>query len=144
MKVCYKKSEQIYKSFYHIVFLESFQLMPKGLEAKKKYYVGGMTSKDFKKKRDGNLRDMKSKYWDFLLEEHCKKLFYMMNYFWEAIVDVDVDISWLVTVEWNRGTIDQFSAKVVNKLKLSGMVYESTRNVKPPGGKKITGQNIEF
>ena len=33
MKVCYKKSEQIYKSFYHAVFLEickSFQLMPKG------------------------------------------------------------------------------------------------------------------
>ena len=28
-----------------------------------------------------------------------------------------------VIVEWNRGTIDQFSAKVVNKLKLSAMVY---------------------
>ena len=49
-----------------------------------------------------------------------------------------------VIVEWNRGTIDQFSAKVVNKLKLSGMVYESTRNVKPPEGKKFTDQNIEF
>ena len=47
-------------------------------------------------------------------------------------------------VEWNRGTIDQFSAKVVNKLKLSRMVYESIRNVKPPGGKKFTDQNIEF
>ena len=47
-------------------------------------------------------------------------------------------------VEWNRGTIDQFSEKVVNNLKLSGMVYESIRNVKPPGGKPFTGQNIEF
>ena len=47
-------------------------------------------------------------------------------------------------VEWNRGTIDQFSAKVVNKLKLSGMVYKSIRNVKPPEGKKFTDQNIEF
>ena len=90
MKVYYKKSEQIYKSFYDIVFLEiwkSFQLMPKGLEAKKKYCVGG-TSKDFEKKWDGNLRDMESKCRDLLLEEHCKKLFYLMNCFWEAIVDV--------------------------------------------------------
>ena len=46
-------------------------------------------------------------------------------------------------MEWNRGNIDQFSAKVVNKLKRSGMVYESI-NVKPPGGKKFTDQNIEF
>ena len=48
----YKKSEQIYKSFYHIVFLEiykSFQLMPKGFEAKKTYSVGEK-SKDFEKK----------------------------------------------------------------------------------------------
>ena len=29
-------------------------------------------------------------------------------------------------------------------MKLSGMVYESVRNVKPPGGKKFTQQNIEF
>ena len=49
-----------------------------------------------------------------------------------------------VIVEWNRGTIDQFSAKVVNKLKLSGMVYQSIRNVKQPGGKTFTDQNIEF
>ena len=47
-------------------------------------------------------------------------------------------------VEWNRGTINQFSAKTANKLKLSGMVYESIRNVKPPGGKKFTDQNIEL
>ena len=84
MKVCYKKSEQIYKCFYHIVFLEickSFQLMPKGLEAKKKYCVKGVTSKDFKKKWDGNLWDMESKCRDLLLEEHCKKLFYLMSCF---------------------------------------------------------------
>ena len=54
---------------------KSFQLMSKGLEAKKKCYVGGVTSKDFKKKWDGNLRDMESKCPDLLLEKHCKKLF---------------------------------------------------------------------
>ena len=65
------------------MFLEigkSFQLMPKGLEAKKKYCMGGVISKDFKKKSDGNLRDMESKCRDLLLEEHCKNLFDLMNY----------------------------------------------------------------
>ena len=37
--------------------------------------MGGVTSKDFKKKWDGNLRDMESKCPDLLLEKHCKKLF---------------------------------------------------------------------
>ena len=55
--------------------------MPKGLEAKKKYCVGG-TSEDFEKKWDGNLWDMELKCQDLLLEEHCKKLFYLMNCFW--------------------------------------------------------------
>lgn len=48
IKVLYKKSEQIYKNYYHIGFLEMFQLILKGLKAKKKYYVEG-TSKNFEK-----------------------------------------------------------------------------------------------
>ena len=63
--------------------------MTKGLEAKKKYCAGGVTSKDFKKKWDGNLQDVASKCWDLLLEEHCKKIFYLMNCFWEAIFDTE-------------------------------------------------------
>ena len=121
MKVCYKKSEQIYKSFYHIVFLEickifsinAFQL--KGLEVKKKYCVGGVTSKDFKRKWDGNLRDMESKCRDLLLEEHCQKLFSLMNFFGEAIVDLDVDISWLVKVRNHLDKIEKEQAKIKRK-----------------------------
>ena len=73
MKLCYRKCKQIYECFYHIVFLEictSFQLMPKGFEAKEEYCVGEVTSKDFKKKWDGNLRDMESQCRDLLFEEH--------------------------------------------------------------------------
>ena len=55
---------------------------------------------------------MESKCQDLLLEEHCKKLFHLINCFWEAIVDVDVDISWLVKV---RHHLD----KIENKQKLS-------------------------
>ena len=42
--------------------------------------MGGVISKDFKKKSDGNLRDMESKCRDLLLEEHCKNLFDLVNY----------------------------------------------------------------
>ena len=52
MKVCFKKVEMIYKRFHHIVVLEickSSNLMPKGLQAKKKFWVEG-TSENFEKK----------------------------------------------------------------------------------------------
>ena len=117
MKVCCKKSEQIYKCFYHIVFLEickSVQSMPKGLEVKKKYCMGG-TSKDFEKKWDGNLKDIESNCRGLLLEEHYKKLFYLMNYFWEAIVDVDVDIIWLVKVRNHLVKIEKEHSKIKQK-----------------------------
>ena len=80
--------------------------MLKGLEANKKHCVGG-TSKDFEKKRDGNLQYMESKYQNLLLEEHCKKLFYLMNCFWEVLADVDVDISWLVKVRNHLDKIEK-------------------------------------
>ena len=105
MKVCYKKSEQINKSFYHIVFLEickSFQLMPKGFKAKKKCCVGG-TSKDFEEKWDENLQDIESKYRDLF--------YYLMDCFWEAIVDVDVDTSCLVKFRKHHGKIEREHAK---------------------------------
>ena len=101
-----------------MLFLEickCFQLMPKRLEAKKKYCVERVTSKVFKKKWDGNLRDIESKCQDLLLEEHCKKLFYLMNCFWKAIVDGDVDISWLVKVRNHLDHIDKEQAKTKRK-----------------------------
>ena len=109
MKVCYKKSEQINKSLYHIVFLEickSFQLMPKGFKAKKKCCVGG-TSKDFEEKWDANLQDIESKYRDLS--------FYLMDYFWEATVDVDVDTSCLVKFRKHHGKIEREHAKTKRK-----------------------------
>ena len=74
-----------------------------------------VTSKDFKKKWDGNLRDIEWKCRDLLLEEHCKKLFYLMSCFWEAIVDVNVDISWLVKVRNHLDKIEKEQAKTKRK-----------------------------
>ena len=80
IKVLYKKSEQIYKNYYHIVFLEMFQLILKGLKAKKKYYVEG-TSKNFEKIWAGNLWEIESKCRDLLVDEYCKKLYHLMDSF---------------------------------------------------------------
>ena len=77
---CFKKSETIYKTFYHIVFLEickSFQLMAKGLVARKNFFVD-VTSKEFQKKWDCNFKETEMKCRDLLLEEYCSKLFSLM------------------------------------------------------------------
>ena len=52
---------------------------------------------------------------DLLLEEHCKKLFYLMDCFWKAMVDVDVDISWLVKVRNHRDNTEKEHAKTKQK-----------------------------
>ena len=77
--------------------------------------MGGVTSKDFKKKWDGNLRDMESKCRDLLLEEHCKKLFYLIKCFSKAIFDADVDISWLVKVRNHLDKAEKEQAKTKRK-----------------------------
>ena len=61
------------------------------------------------------MREMESKCRDLLLEEHWKKLFYLMDCFWEAIVDVDVDISWLVKVRNHLDKIEKERAKTKRK-----------------------------
>ena len=59
---------------------------------------------------------MESKCRDLLLEEHCKKFFYLMDCFWKAIVDVDVDISWLVKVREHLDKIEKEHAKTKGKI----------------------------
>ena len=59
----------------------------------------------------GILWDMELKCRDLLLEEHCTKLFYLMNRFWKAIVDGDADISWLVKVRNHLDQIEKEQAK---------------------------------
>ena len=98
VKVCFKKTELIYKRFYLIVFLEickPFNFMPKGLEAMKKFFVGG-TFENFEKKWDTNLCETETKSLDLLLEEHCEKLFCLMDSFWEEIAGTKIDLNCLL------------------------------------------------
>ena len=48
-------------------------------------------------------------------QDHCKKLFYLINCFWEAIFDVNVDISWLVKVRNYLDKIEKEQAKTKQK-----------------------------
>ena len=50
-----------------------------------------------------------------LLEEHCRKLFYLMNCFWEAIIYVDADISWLIKVRNHLDKIEKEQTKTKRK-----------------------------
>ena len=54
---------------------------------------------------------MESKCRGLLLEEHCRKLFYLMNCFWEAIIYVGTDISWLIKVRNHLDKIEKEQTK---------------------------------
>ena len=58
---------------------------------------------------------MESRCRELLLEKHCKKLLYLMDCFWEATVDVDVDISCLVKVRNHLDKIEKEHAKTKRK-----------------------------
>ena len=98
--------------------------MPKGLETKKRYCVGG-TSENFEQKWDANLQEMEIKCQDILLEEHCEKLFCLMDSFWEEIAGANVDLNWLVTVRSHLDKTEKEQKKVKQK-KLSSLSRNSS------------------
>ena len=95
--------------------MEIFSINAEGFGSGEKVLRGRGDIERYEKKWDGDLWDMESKCQDLLLEEHCKKLFYLMNCFWEAFVDVDIDISWLVKVRNHLDKIDKEQAKTKQK-----------------------------
>ena len=121
-KNLFKKSESIYKSFYHIVFLEicqSFGLLPKGLVSKKSFCTGH-PSKEFTEEWRSSAKDMDNKCRDLLLQEHCKKLFLLMDSFWDEIKDFNFDLKWLFKV---RNHLEKFERKLqeTKRKKLSNL-----------------------
>ena len=93
-KNLFKKSESMYKSFYHIVFLEicqSFGLLPKGLVPKKSFCIGH-PSREFTEEWQSSVKDMDNKCYNLLLQEHCNKRFLLMGSFWDEIKDFNFDL----------------------------------------------------
>ena len=124
---CFKKSEAIYKTFYHIVFLEickSFQLMPKGLVVRKNFCVGG-TSKEFQQKWGCNLKETEMKCQYLLLGEYCSKLFSLMDGFWLEISGKRVDICQLGSVRVHLDKVEKEQQRIKQK-KLSTLSSNSS------------------
>ena len=97
-KTCFKNSERIFKTFFHIVFLEickSFELLPKGLSTKKRLCFG-KPSEELEKEWRNGIDELDGRCRDLLLQEHCKKLFNLMDIFWCDIKFVELDITWLL------------------------------------------------
>ena len=72
-KTCFKDSERIFKTFFHIVFLEickSFELLPKGLPTKKRLCFGKPSEEPEKEWKNGT-DELDARCCDLLLHEHC-------------------------------------------------------------------------
>ena len=84
----------------NIVFLEScksFGLLPKGLVSKNSFCISH-PSKEFTEGWESNVEDMDNKCRDLLLQEHCKKLFLLMDSFWDEIRDFNFHLKWLFKI----------------------------------------------
>ena len=62
---------------------------------------------------------------DLLLEEHCEKLFCLMDSFWEEIAGANVDLNWLIKVRSHLDKIEKEQEKVKRK-KLSSLSRNSS------------------
>ena len=51
--------------------------------------------------------------WDFLLEEHCEKLFCLMDSFLEVLAGANVDLNWLIKVRSHLDKTEKEQEKVI-------------------------------
>ena len=80
------------------MFLEickSFGLLPKSLVSKKSFCIGH-PSIEFMEKWRSSVEDMDTKCQDLLLQEHCKKIFLLMDSFWDEVRDFNFHLKWLL------------------------------------------------
>ena len=116
-KTSFKNSERIFNTFFHIVFLvmcKSFRLLPKDLLTKKRLCFGKPSDeleKEWKNGIDG--RDGRCR--DLLLQEHCKRLFNLMDIFWCDIKYVELDFNWLLKVKTHLDKLEKIQPKIKRK-----------------------------
>ena len=83
-KTCFKYSEIIFKNFLHILFLKlykSFELLPKGLSTKKRFYFG-KPSEELEKEWKIGIDELDGRCRDLLSQKHCKKMFNLIDIIW--------------------------------------------------------------
>ena len=111
-KTCFKNSERIFKTFFHIVFLEickSFELLPKGLSTKKRLCFG-KPSEELQKESKNVADELDGRSHDLLLEELCTKQFNIMDIFWCDIKYV-VNVNLLLKVKTHLDKLEKIQPK---------------------------------
>ena len=116
-KTCFNNSERIFKTFFNIVFLEickSFELLPKGLSTKKRLCFG-KPSEELEKEWKNGIDELDGRCRDLLLQEHCKKLFNLMDIFWCDIKYVELNVNWLLKVKTHLNKLEKIQYKIKRK-----------------------------
>ena len=90
---------------------ESFELLPKGLSAKKKLCF--LKPSELEKEWKHGIDELDGRCRDFLLQEHCKKLFNLTDIFWCDIKYVDV--IWLLKVKTDLDKLEKIKSKTKRK-----------------------------
>ena len=112
-KTCLKNFERIFETFCYIVFLEIcklFELLLKGLSTKKRLCFG-KPSEELEKEWKNGIGQLDGRYWDLLLQEHCKKLLNLTDIFWCDIKYVDLDVNWLLKVKTHLDKLEKIQFK---------------------------------
>ena len=126
-KICFKNSERILETFFHILFLEtckSFELLLNGLSTNKRWYFG-KPSEELEKEWKNGIGELKGRCLDLLLQEHCKKLFNLTDIFWCDIKYIDLDVNQLLKVKTHLDKLE----KIQSKTKLKKLRNISTNSL---------------
>ena len=100
-----------------------FELLPKGLSTKNRLCFG-KPSEELEKEWNNGVDELNESCCDSLLQEHCKKLFNLMDIFWCDIKYVELDITWLLKAKTHLDKLEKIQSKIKRK-KLRNMSTKS-------------------
>ena len=141
-KICFKNSERILETFFHILFLEickSFELLLNGLSTNKRWYFG-KPSEELEKEWKNGIGELKGRCLDLLLQEHCKKLFNLTDIFWCDIKYIDLDVNQLLKVKTHLDKLE----KIQSKTKLKKLRNISTNSLLKKMVLERFGEHLPF
>ena len=134
MKQMFKTSENAYKTFYQIIFLEifkSYKIVPKGLYVKKDHCIGN-PSTEFCNSWHKEKLDYQLRLCDILIRENVRKLFQLEEDFGRVIKKPKVNINFLFKLRFHLDRVEKKQQKVkLKKLRsLSPNLKEKKSKIK--------------
>ena len=133
MKQMFKTCENVYKTFYHIIFLEiciSYKIVPKGLYVKKDHCIGN-PSTEFCNSWHKEKLDYQLWLCHILNRENVRKLFQLEDFGW-VIKKTKVNINFLFKLRFHLDRVEKKQQKVkLKKLRpLSPNLKEKKSKIK--------------